>query len=277
MESPLQNPSLKLPDYHSHTNLCKHAKGELRDFVHSARIKGIPEICCTDHAPNPNGFDPEHRMNLNQYPLYKAAFEELKNSRFPEILFGIEADYYNGCEAFLGKWLAEEPFDFVLGSVHFIESWAFDNPSERHLWDSADISTTWKDYFSVVEKLVDTGLFDAVGHLDLPKKFGRRPQDKALKEMIAPLLDRMAISGIGIEINTSGLRKPVKEIYPSPLILQMACERDIPICFGSDSHSPEEMGADFDSALAMAHEASYTHFFKMKNRKKERLLLPETV
>lgn len=276
MKNSPQNPIPNLPDYHFHTSLCKHAKGELRDFVNSARIKGIPEICCTDHAPNPNGFDPESRMDLKQYPLYRAAFEELKHTDFPKILFGIEADYYNGCEAFLKKWLAEEPFDFVLGSVHSIEGWGFDNPAERHLWDSADISTTWKNYFEVVTKLVDAGLVDAIGHLDLPKKFGHRPPDNAMKEMIAPLLDRMAMSGIGMEINTSGLRKPAREVYPSPLILRMACEREIPICFGSDSHSPEEMGSDFESALAMAREVSYTHYFRIKNRKKEMVLLPET-
>ena len=276
MKTAHHNPMNRLPDYHFHTSLCKHAEGELRDFAHSAGIKGIPEICCTDHAPNPDGFDPKHRMALGQYPLYKAAFEELKDSKSPEILFGIEADYYNGCEAFLKKWLAEEPFDFVLGSVHFIEYWGFDSPAQRHLWDSVDILATWKNYFDVVAKLVDTGLFDAVSHFDLPKKFGHRPQDKALKEIVAPLLDRMTVSGIGIEINTSGLRKPVKEIYPSPLILEMACEREIPICFGSDSHSPEEMGSDFDKALAMVREVSYTHFFRIKNRKKEMVPLPET-
>ena len=266
----------KLPDYHFHTNLCKHANGELRDFVHSANIKGIPEICCTDHAPNPDGYDPKNRMELKQFPLYRAAFEELKDNETPKFLFGIEADYYNGCEAFLTNWLVREHFDFVLGSVHFIDNWGFDNPAERHVWDSVDISATWKKYFAVVAKLVDTGLFDAVSHLDLPKKFGHRPPDKALKEMIAPLLDRMAMTGIGMEINTSGLRKPVKEIYPSPLILEMACERRIPICFGSDSHRPEEMGSDFDGALALAREVSYTQFFRIKNRKKEMVLLPET-
>ncbi len=276
MKTSQHNQMDKLPDYHFHTNLCKHAKGELRDFAHSANVKGIPEICCTDHAPNPDGYDPKHRMELKQFPLYRAAFEELKNDEPTEFLFGIEADYYNGCEAFLTNWLVQEHFDFVLGSVHFIDNWGFDNPAERHIWDSVDISTTWKRYFDVVAKLVDTGLFDAVSHLDLPKKFGHQPPDKALKEMIAPLLDRMAMTGIGMEINTSGLRKPVKEIYPSPLILEMACERRIPICFGSDSHSPEEMGSDFDRALALAREVSYTHFFRIKNRKKELALLPET-
>ena len=212
---------------------------------------------------------------MKQFPAYRAAFEELEDNEFPDS-YGIEADYYKGCETFLKNWLVQEQFDFVLGSVHSIEGWSFDNPAERHLWDSADIATTWERYFNVVAKLVDTGLFDAIGHLDLPKKFGHRPPDKALKEMIAPLLDRMAMAGIGMEINTSGLRKPVKEIYPSPLILEMACERRIPICFGSDSHNPEEMGSDFDSALAMAREGSYTHFFRIKNRKKEIVLLPET-
>jgi histidinol-phosphatase (PHP family) len=79
---------------------------------------------------------------------------------------------------------------------------------------------------------------------------------------------------MGIELNTSGLRKPVGEIYPSPLIVVMARERGIAICFGSDAHSPEEVGDGFDAALKLAHEAGYTHYFRMSGREKELIPLP---
>jgi histidinol-phosphatase (PHP family) len=108
----------------------------------------------------------------------------------------------------------------------------------------------------------------------LPKKFGHRPPDKDLKEMVQPVLDRMAEAGMGMELNTSGLRKPVSEIYPSPVIVSLARERDIPICFGSDAHSPSEVGAGFALALALAREAGYTDYFKIRQRKRERFSLP---
>jgi len=82
---------------------------------------------------------------------------------------------------------------------------------------------------------------------------------------------------MGIELNTSGLKRPISEIYPSPLILSLAFERDIPICFGSDAHRPEQVGNNFDKALRLAREAGYTHFFRISRRKKEFFPLPETL
>jgi histidinol-phosphatase (PHP family) len=94
--------------------------------------------------------------------------------------------------------------------------------------------------------------------------------------MVQPVLDRIARAGMGIELNTSGLRKPVGEIYPSPLIISMAFEREIPICFGSDAHSPEDVSASFDLALKLAREVGYMYYFKISRRTKQLIPLPET-
>ena len=264
-----------LPDYHIHTTLCGHAEGEVSDYWSAARRNGLSEICFTEHAPNPDEYDPEHRMRLEQFPLYKDAVAGIQGEKAPRVLFGIEADHYEGCERFLGLWLPGQGFDFVLGSVHFIDGWGFDNPEERHIWDSVDVAATWRKYFEAIMRLVGTRLFDAVGHMDLPKKFGHRPPDKDLKEMVQPVLDRMAEAGMGMELNTSGLRKPVGEIYPSPLIVSLARERDIPICFGSDAHSPADVGTDFALALKLAREAGYADYFRIRKRKKEIVPLPQ--
>ena len=264
-----------LPDYHIHTALCKHATGDVGEYKSTAKKQGIPEICFTDHVPNPDGYDPAHRMALDQFPSYKAMIEAIQGGQSPEVLLGMEVDYYEGCERFLREWLPAQEFDFVLGSVHFIEGWGFDNPAERHVWDSVDITATWRKYFNVLLKLADSGLYDAVGHLDLPKKFGHRPKDKDLKEMVQPVLDCIAKAEMGIELNTSGLRKPVGEIYPSPLIVAMAREREIPICFGSDAHCPDDVGNSFALALDLAREAGYTDYFRIRQRRKALVPLPE--
>lgn len=265
-----------LPDYHLHTALCKHAEGEVADYKTAARRQKIPEVCFTDHVPSPDGYDPAHRMELKQASSYRSMIAGLQDGEPPSVLYGIEADYYNGCNTFLREWLPGQDFDFVLGAVHYIDDWGFDNPSQRHIWDSVDVTATWQKYFELVGELADSGLFDAAAHLDLPKKFGHRPSDKELKEMAQPILDRIARAGMGIELNTSGIRKPVNEIYPSPLIVSMAFEREIPICFGSDAHSPEDVGAGFDLALKLAHEIGYTHYFKISRRIKRLMPLPET-
>jgi len=110
--------------------------------------------------------------------------------------------------------------------------------------------------------------------LDLPKKFGHRPSDRDLKEMAQPALDRIAAAGMALEINSSGLRKPVHEIYPSALLLSLAKERDIPICFGSDAHRPEEVGWQFDAALALARSVGYTHAMQFRRRQQISYALP---
>lgn len=266
----------RLPDYHLHTVLCNHAEGEVTDYRKAAGALGIPEICFVDHAPNPDGYDPRHRMKLSDFCDYQELVGAEMDQREPHVLLGLEADYYNGCEAFLEKWLVSHELDFVLGSVHYIEDWGFDNPDDMQVWNSVDVTDTWHAYFQLVEKLVETGLFDAVGHLDIPKKFGHRPAEEELMKMVAPVLDKMARAGMGMELNTSGLRKPVGEIYPSPLIVSLACERDIPICFGSDAHSPAEVGKDFPAALQLAHNAGYKNYFRIKKRKKYLVPLPET-
>jgi histidinol-phosphatase (PHP family) len=257
-----------LPDYHLHTSLCKHADGTPAEYRAAARKKRIPEICFTDHCPNPDGYDPENRMALSRFMEYRRNVIALQDDASPGVLFGIEADYYTGCEKFLREWLPSQGFDFVLGSVHFIRDWGFDNPEDRHVWDEVNVTDAWKSYFNLIGRLADTRLFDAVGHLDLPKKFKYRPREKDLAEMAKPTLDRIARSGMGIEINTSGLRKPVGEIYPSLLLLSLAHELDIPICFGSDAHRPSEVGGNLDAARALATEAGYSQYFRIKARKK---------
>jgi histidinol-phosphatase (PHP family) len=266
-----------LPDYHIHTILCKHAEGNPADYRRAARKQKIPEICFSDHCPNPDGYDPAHRMEMKKFETYRDMVSRLQDGEPPNVLFGIEADYYEGFEIFLREWIPAQEFDFVLGAVHYIENWGFDNPAQRHVWDSVDVKETWRKYFELVGRLADSRLFDAVGHLDLPKKFGFRPLDKDLKEMVGPALDRIAGAGMGIELNTSGLRRPVGEIYPSPLVVSMAREREIPICFGSDAHAPDEIGAGFGLALDVAREAGYTEYFRIRRRTKEWVVLPESL
>ncbi|MBU0715543.1 MAG: histidinol-phosphatase HisJ family protein [Verrucomicrobia bacterium] len=281
-----------LADYHIHTELCQHAEGKVSAFRARAVDLGLPEICFTDHVPNPDGYDPVNRMRLDQFSLYRTMVADLARTSQPVVLFGVEADYYDGCERFLQDWLPRQEFDLVLGSVHYINNWGFDNPDERHVWDSVDVTNTWRTYFDLIGKLADIRLTDrqlpdsrladrrladVVGHLDLPKKFGHRPSDLDLREMAQPALDRVAAAGMAIEINSSGLRRQVHEIYPSALLLSLAKERDIPICFGSDAHRPEEVGWQFDASLALARSVGYTHAVQYRRRQPLSYALPTGV
>ena len=263
-----------LADYHMHTVFCKHADGDVAEYVAVARQKKLPEICFTDHVPAPDGYDSGNRMTLDKFPAYADAVAGVRDAGGPTVLFGLEADYYEGGMGFLSEWLPTQAFELVIGSIHYIRDWGFDNPEARQTWDSIDVTQAWREYFALVAKLADTRMFDVVAHLDLPKKFGHRPSDKAIKEMAQPALDRIAAAGMGIELNTSGLRRPAKEIYPSPLLLGLARERGIPICFGSDAHRPQDVGYAFDQALALARQTGYSECLRFRARRKKLVTLP---
>jgi histidinol-phosphatase (PHP family) len=265
-----------LPDYHVHTVYCGHAEGDMRAYRDTARRRLVPELSFSCHAPSPDGYDARNRMEVSQFEEYGRRVAVLQAEPAPPLIrLGIEADYYEAGLPFLRRWLPDQPFDLVLGSVHYIGDWGFDAPENRKQWDSVDVAGVWRAYFELVGQLADTRLFDVLAHPDLPKKFGHRPPDRQVAEMVKPALDRIAAAGMALEINTSGLRKPVREIYPSPLILALARERNIPVCFGSDSHRPDEVGQDFPAALDLVRAAGYTHSRWFERRRSNDRPLPE--
>jgi histidinol-phosphatase (PHP family) len=266
-----------IADFHIHTPLCKHAAGEPAEYMARAKALGLKEICLTDHAPAPDGYDPTNRMEIDSFPEYRRIFEELSSNAPIPILWGIEADYYRGNDGFLERWLPEQHFDFVLGSIHYIGTWGFDNPEEINTWKAATsekVEAFWREYFGLVSELAQTGLFDAVAHLDLPKKFCYRPAERVIPEIVSPALDSIAEAEMAIEINTSGLRRPVHEMYPSLQVLELAKARDIPIVFGSDAHRPQDVGADFARAIQLASDAGYKEYVTYRERKMIREAIP---
>ena len=118
---------------HMHTPLSKHASGNVADYRAAAAALGMSEICFTDHAPTANGLGADVTMGFPDMPRYRELVTSLHDQQKPTVLFGIEADYYEGCDKHLSGWIPAQSFDLVLGSVHFIENWAFDDPSQAAL------------------------------------------------------------------------------------------------------------------------------------------------
>jgi histidinol-phosphatase (PHP family) len=198
----MNSPFVLPPDYHSHTSLCKHAEGRAIDYARAARERGLKEMACTEHSPAPEPFSPEVRMALDEFPTYREWVREANELDGITVLLGIEADYYNGCEGFLEQWLPEQEFDYVLGSVHFNRYDRDNNHALTGVYDHNDPERSWTEYFRNVQLLADTGLYDVVAHLDLPKKFGRLPAPDLMESLVKPTLDRIARAEMGIEINT---------------------------------------------------------------------------
>ncbi len=261
------------PDYHTHNRLCKHAEGVPADYVRAAVERGLPEIALTDHCPTNDGFGIDHRMSLEEFPVYLDWCREAAQIDGISVLFGLEADYYRGCERFLAPFLEQHPFDLILGSVHFIDYWAKDR-AKRALSGRQDPEVIWKDYFALIGELARTGLYDVVGHFDLPKRYTRQMTEAELGDLALPALDAVAEAGMAIEINTSGWTHSVDESYPSLPILRWARERDIGLVFGSDAHSADRVGDGFERAMKLAIEAGYTYSLRYDKRKAGAVPLP---
>jgi histidinol-phosphatase (PHP family) len=258
------------PDYHMHTPLCHHATGEPVDYARRAVEVGLTEIGFSDHSPMPRDDFDNWRMRADQLDEYVAKVR-LAQKEFPQltIRLALEVDYLPGGEDWIRKLAARHPWDYFIGSVHYVSgSWAIDDPQKLSEWKNRDAFEVWQIYFERLELAAESKLFEIIGHVDLPKKFGIRPaQDCA--PLYEKFLKAAKKSGCAIELNTAGLRKDCKEIYPSREILRLAFQKGVPITFGSDAHASEEVGLNFAQAISLAREAGYWESPRFVRRKSE--------
>lgn len=236
-----------LYDSHMHTPLCQHAVGHPREYAQAALDAGLAGITFTDHIPMPAWYDALWRMRRDQLAEYVQMVQEAQQEFAGRlhIGLGLEADFHPGTEGFVEEVLAAHPWDYVIGSVHYVGAWGFDNPEYAAEYDRRDLGSLYRHYYALIEGAARSGLFDSIGHLDLPKKFGHRDPDGTAALRV---LDSIASLGLSLDYNTAGERKPVAEAYPSPSLLAAAAERDIALVLGSDAHRPAEVGHSFGAA-----------------------------
>jgi len=252
-----------LVDYHIHVV----AHGEYRyeywwlyRFLQNARAKNIKEVGFSEHD--------EYASMIDSQIIQKVQneFQDIK------VRLGLEVDYIPGREEKIKEIIASKAFDYVIGSVHFIDGWGFDHPDFKERFDEKDIDDIYEAYFSLVCEAVKSDLFDIVGHIDLIKVWGHRPRRKSTLYYIEPLLKRIKESGMVIEINSSGMRKPVKELYPAKDILQMIKAMNIPITLSSDAHHPDQLGFNYDQVVSILHQIGFKYLTTFNKRKK--ILMP---
>jgi histidinol-phosphatase (PHP family) len=234
-------------DYHIHSHYCRHASGSLREYARAALNRGLSEICFTPHIPFPGyrpGFYGDRlRMDTEEFPRYLEELEEARR-QVPgiTILSGIEADYVEGTERYVEKFLAAHPFDFVLMSVHFVRSW----PGDQWVFDlSADrrpLLKIYDDYLDAVRAGIETGLFDCVAHFDLIKQ-PEHPLIGTHRAQIERIVSLCRDRGMSAEVNVSGSRKAIGEPYPSWPIVRLMVEEGLPLVPGSDAHDPSHVAA----------------------------------
>ena len=252
-------------DLHNHTVRCNHAEGSVDDYIQKAIELGIDIYGFSEHAPM--DFDPEYRLRFEEMDAYASdvlsARERYKDQI--RILLGYEVDYLPG---YMDERVLNADVDYLIGSVHFLDKWGFDNPEFIGGYRDRNIDEIWQTYFDATEAMAKTGLFDIVGHLDLIKVFKFMPS-KDIRLLAKNALKAIRKSNMVLELNTAGLRKPVAEIYPSGMLLEEAYALNIPITFSSDAHAVDQIGFGYEEAVAMARKVGYTKAvtFEQRDRK----------
>lgn len=265
----------RLPDYHIHTPLCGHAGGELEDYVLAAIEAGLPEMGFADHLPLFHIEDPSLCMSHEDLPYYIEQVTHLqdKHADYP-VRLGIEADYIRAHLDDVADVLARYEFDYIYGSVHFVGGWGFDQSRFKFEFERRDINDIYREYFGLVMEAARTGLFDIMTHLDVVKKYGHRPTED-MTDLYNEVGKTLSKSGVAIELNSSGLSRPVGEIYPGLDLLKIVRSHGVPITFGSDSHKPSQVGRDFDKLLRLARDAGYSDYLRFSGRKRIPMPLPK--
>lgn len=262
-----------LIDYHTHHKRCGHAVGELRQYIEQAIRIGVNEIGLSDHMPiihlSKEKILPGMAMELNELEKYVQEALDLKKvyKNDINIKVGLEADYIKGYEDRIVDLLEPYPFDYLIGSVHFLGEWDFSDSRHMYGWQQRDIDEIYTEYFLTVQSLAKSGIYDIIGHFDVIKKYGHRPKND-MTEIIGTTLDVIKQSDMAMEINTSGLNKVVEEIYPASNIVEKAVQKEIPFTLGSDAHKPESVHERLDVGRKLLQQLGVNKLATFDQRKR---------
>jgi histidinol-phosphatase (PHP family) len=258
-------------DCHVHTRFSDGG-GEPAQCVERALALGLPEIGFADHlTPSALGAEGDWSIRHESLDEYVGAVRAAA-ARYPEItvLLGVEADYVPEAEDELAGLLGAYPFDYVIGGLHYVDGFAFDEPSNRDDGRWADGATLYERYYELLGRAASTGLFDILAHLDYIVLWGH-PLRAGVSAAEDEALRAIAAAGAAIEVNTTGTLDPAGRMYPAPGLLARACRMNIPLVFGSDAHEVDQVGWSFDEGVALARRAGYGSSLRLSSGTQEPL------
>jgi len=281
---------MKYEDWHTHNSLCHHATGTPEDYIERAIEIELNVIGFSDHFPYEylTATIPsikkihyqEYAMTLAEVDEYLSKLENLKTQHKDQIQIkiGFEVDYFQNQEDYLNLHLNKiiNRLDYILGSVHVLFGkygiFAFDDNkflSHYEHYDSVD--DVYLEFYQTLQNMINSNSFsfDVLTHFDLPKKFNKRAENNELVMNEAfKTLELAKKRGLTIEINSSGLRRAVKEQYPSKKIIQQMYELDIPVLLGSDAHHHREIAYHFEKIVEELKKIGYNQLAHYEKRKR---------
>lgn len=255
-------------DLHNHT-CYSHGKDTAAAMYASAVAKGLKVFGFSEHSPRPDQYTytHEYRERLNAH--LRDYVDEVRALQRPDapcrVLFGMEIDWFEADQEFVRHAAAQFPFDYLIGSVHFLGTWGFDDKQED--WDAltdAERFEKYAAYFRTWTRMVSSGLFNLAAHPDLVKIFSvdcfhRWLEREESQRLVADGLRALKASGMAMEISSAGIRKPCREIYPCATIMRMAADFGLDVYLASDAHNVNDVAHAFPRLANYARAFGFDH------------------
>jgi len=241
-EKRLQDKNQPIVDYHVHSTLSVDGKSSIVDICRSALTMGLSEVGFAEHL------DLAEPIFLN-YEMYTTAINKAREEFRGRLTVrkGVEVDYQSRYLDAIAHWLDGKEFDFVIGSVHFVEG----KPIDLGRVDSRTLSSLYPGYCREVILSVESGLFEVIGHFDLISSF-TEISTEAKRKHVSRVLEALLDSDAHLEVNSRGFREGRKETVPGTDILRdFFKEGGRKISIGSDAHSAESVGSGIRESLAL--------------------------
>ena len=260
-------------DYHIHTYFSGDSDAPMEQMIQNAITKGLKRICFTEHMDYDFPYQPFDKpdmfiVNVDSY-LYELLMLREKYKSQIEILFGIEL----GLQPSVAKenliFARSHEFDFIIGSSHLCNG---KDPYYPEFYEGRSEEEAYREYFnSILDNIKVFHNFDVYGHLDYVVRYGPNKDTNysydIYKDVIDPILSYLIENEKGLELNTAGLTKGLKDIHPCTAILKRYRELGGEIItIGSDSHTPDTLGAHFDKAAEILTDCGFKYYCVFANR-----------
>jgi histidinol-phosphatase (PHP family) len=266
-----------LTDYHTHLRpdardtppsryFCEE---NVRRYLDAADARGVDELGFSEHV-----YRFRESLDIWQHPFWRDCAQDSLDeyveflTRMP-VKVGLEVDWIPGREEQIARLIGGRPWDYIIGSVHFIADRAVDHDG-YDIWVTSSPDEVWSAYFTSLGEAAGSGLFDVLAHPDLVKVWGRdRPAPpRPLREYYELAMDGIAAADIAVEVSTAGLRKPVGEIYPARELLDMCVAAGKPVSLSSDAHEPEWIGHGYERALELMRDCGIDRLCVFEGRQR---------
>ncbi len=246
-----------MTDAHVHLERGPYTAAWAEEFVTAAQAAGITELCLLDHSYLFREFIPlydnlrrssdfidrwlSRKAGIHTLDEYFSMIEDLRSRDYGiRLRFGLEICFLPEQLGAIEHRIRSVPLDFTVGSVHFIDNFAFDHTPE--LWQGIDIDRAYRRFFEHSVALAESGLFDGLAHPDSIKLFGHTPTFP-LDEMYDTLASALAKSGMYAEQNSGISRRTSAESGMASALYAAMKHHNVPIRTASDAHTPADVGS----------------------------------